>query len=222
MSESKLHSSIKELYSKQGGQEEVLIDGYLIDVVLNEELIEIQTHNFSALKNKLQQLLKNHRVCLVHPIPQEKWIVRVSTNEERVIGRRKSPKHGQIEDLFYELVSFPQLALHTNFTLEVLLTREEEYWQKDGAGSWRRKGWHIINRSLLDVIKNKNLKSRQDYIDLLPPTLPQPYTTLQLSSALDIRRKLAQKMAFCLRSMGIIEIVGKKGNAFLYTHSHKN
>jgi hypothetical protein len=217
MSESKLHASIKDLYSKQGGQKEVLIDGYLIDVVLNERLIEIQTHNFSALKIKLRHLLKDYKVCLVHPIPQEKWIVRVSRKEER-IGRRKSPKHGRIEDLFYELVRFPQLALHPNFTLEVLFTREEEYWQKDGAGSWKRKGWHIINRSLLDVIKNKTLKSRQDYIDLLPPTLHQPYTTLQLSSALDIHHKLAQKMAFCLRNMGIIEIVGKKRNALLYTH----
>jgi hypothetical protein len=53
-------------------------------------------------------------------------------------------------------------------------------------------------------------------VDLLPSGLAEPFTTSELAIAAGQRRWLAQKMAYCLREMGIIHQVGKRGNAFLY------
>jgi hypothetical protein len=75
MQETTLHANQKEIYRQEGGQTESWVDGYLIDVVKPDLLIEIQTRNLGALKKKLGDLLDNHPVRLVHPIAKEKFIV---------------------------------------------------------------------------------------------------------------------------------------------------
>ena len=37
------------------------MDGYIVDVVEGEELIEVQTRSFAKMKRKLAALLANHR-----------------------------------------------------------------------------------------------------------------------------------------------------------------
>ncbi len=90
--ESSLHSSIKQQCFLPGDRFEVKIDDFIIDMVRGDLLIEIQTVNFSALKQKLEYLLKNHKVCLVYPIPKKKWIVHKTMLNGEVMSRRKSPK----------------------------------------------------------------------------------------------------------------------------------
>jgi predicted transcriptional regulator len=55
---------------------------------------------------------------------------------------------------------------------------------------------------------------------LLPVALPQEFTTSDLAQALDEPRWLAQKMAYCLREMGEIDRVGKRGRSYLYSQSN--
>ena len=43
-----------------------------------------------------------------------------------------------------------------------------------------------------------------------------PFSVKDLAGAIHRPRHLASKMAYSLREMGAIEIVGKKGNAYLY------
>ncbi len=131
------------------------------------------------------------------------------------ISRRKSPKRGRVEHLFLELVSFPELATRPNFSVEVLLTREEEVWQDDKRGSWRRKGRSIADRRLVGIVASILLESPSDFLALLPPDLPNPFTTLDLARALHQPRYVAQKMAYCLRAMGAVEVTGKQGYALL-------
>ena len=48
--------------SAPGDRTEQPVDGYVADLVRGDELIEIQTRNFGALKRKLSALLQNHAV----------------------------------------------------------------------------------------------------------------------------------------------------------------
>ncbi len=102
-------------------------------------MIEIQTGNFAALKRKLPSLLENHRVRLIYPIAQAKWITRVKADGKTQVSRRKSPRRGALEDVFVELVSLPELMAHPNFTLEVVLIHEEE-WRCPYSGRSRAAG----------------------------------------------------------------------------------
>jgi hypothetical protein len=75
LNEKALHASLKEWYALPGDRFEVPVDGFVIDIVRDDLLIEIQTRNFSAIKSKLTALVHSHRVRLIYPIVQEKWIL---------------------------------------------------------------------------------------------------------------------------------------------------
>lgn len=216
MGEKSLHASLKKWYARRGDRYEVVVDGFHIDIRRSGMLIEIQTANFSSLKRKLDALTENHNVRLIYPIAENKYIVRMTGEGRKEIGRRKSPKHGEVTDLFEELVSIPRLVRRPNFSLEVVLIEVEEVRRDDGQGSFWRHGWSIDDRRLLAVNDSVVFESPGDYAALLPDGLPDPFTTRDLADALDKPVWLAQKMAYCLREMDVLEIAGKKGNAYLY------
>ena len=217
LGEKSLHASLKQWYSQPGDLFEEMVDGFHIDIVRGKLLIEIQTTNFSSIKSKLTTLTKKHPVRLVFPIAQEKWIVRLAADGTTQFGRRKSPKKGNLFQLFQELVSIPELIKNKNFSLEVLLIREEEIRCDDGLGSWRRKGWSISDRRFLELVRRQILKKPADFLTLIPTKLTDPFSTQDLAEVTNQPRWLAQKMAYCLRKMGAIEVVGKIGNSILYS-----
>ena len=149
--EKSLHAALKDWYAAPGDLTEQPVDGYVVDLVRGDELIEIQTRNFAAIKRKLSQLLKEHPVRLVHPIPTQKWIVRLERDGTTVRSRRRSPKRGSLLHVFDELVSIPTLVGNPRFSLEVLLVAVEETRCQDGRGSWRRRGWSIHDQILIGV-----------------------------------------------------------------------
>src|SRR5919205_2984155 len=99
LNEKPLHASLKQWYARPGDRFEVPVDGFVIDIVRDDLLIEIQTRNFSSIKSKLNKLARSHRVRLIYPIVHEKWIVRLATDNGHGTIRRKSPKRGRLEDL---------------------------------------------------------------------------------------------------------------------------
>ena len=121
LNEKPLHAALKQWYARPGDRLEASVGGFLIDIFRGNLLVEIQTRNFAAIRRKLSDLVAHHRVRLVHPIAQEKWIVKLAEDGESQLSRRKSPKHGAIEHVFEEFVSFPRLLSNPNFSLEVLL-----------------------------------------------------------------------------------------------------
>jgi hypothetical protein len=214
LNEKPLHASLKQWYARPGDRFEVPVSGFVIDIVRDDVLIEIQTGNFAAIKAKLTHLVQTYRVRLIYPIVQEKWIVRPASRGGRVI-RRKSPRRGRLEDLFRELVSIPHLLSNRNFSLEVLMIREEEVRRYEGKRRWRSRGWAIDARRLLDVMDQRVFSESADWRGFLPKGL-ESFTTTDFATACATGQELAQKMAYCLRQGRVIELVGRHGRANLY------
>lgn len=212
--ESSLHLGLKEWYAVSGDRFEVILDDYIIDIVRDDTLIEIQTKNFAAISDKLKKLSDKYKIILVHPIAREKYIIKTK-DDGQVISRRKSPKKGDISDLFNELIRIPELINVDNFSIEVLFTIEEEIRCDDGKGSWRRKGVSIVDRKLISVLENKVFKCKEDFLDLIPESLPEHFTNRDLQRELQISIYKARKMSYCLRKMGLAKQVGKKGNEII-------
>ena len=217
LGEKSLHAALKDWYAQPGDLIESEVGGFHIDIVRRNLLIEIQTANFSSLKRKLTRLLETHPLRLVYPIAREKWIVRLAADGKTRLGRRKSPKRGHLSHLFLELVRIPDLIMNPNFSLEVLLIQEEETRCADGAGSRRRKGLSLVDRCLIEVLSRHLFTEPLDFLSLMPPDLKEPYSTRELAESLGQPRWIAQKITYCLRSMGVLEIAGKNGNALLYS-----
>jgi hypothetical protein len=212
MQETTLHADLKEIYRLEGGEVEAWVDGYLIDIIKPDLLIEVQTRNFGALKKKLENLIDKYPVRLVYPIAQEKYIV-LKSIDGKLIWRRRSPKKGRLEDLFYELVFIARWAKHPNFSFEAVLISEEEYRILDGKGSWRRKGVSIQDRRLSKIIERHLFSTPTDYRRLLPSEPIGTFTNHQLANFLSIPHRLASKMTYTLLQIGILELDGKKGRS---------
>ena len=215
LNEKPLHASLKQWYARPGDQFEVPVSGFVIDIVRDDLLIEIQTRNFSSIKTKLDKLARSHQVRLIYPIVQEKWIVRLPAGDGGAVIRRRSPKRGRLEDLFWELVSIPQLLTNPNFSLEILMIRQEEVRRYEGKRRWRGRGWVIEGRQLLQVLDRRLFGESTDWLRFLPAGL-ESFTTEDLATRMNTRRELAQKMAYCLREGKMIELIGKRGRSNLY------
>ena len=215
LNEKPLHAALKAWCAGPSDQFEVSIAGFVIDIVQDGCLVEIQTRNFSAIKRKLIRLTADHRVRLVYPIAAEKWIIKPGKHGTE--SRRKSPKRGRLDQVFEELVSIPRLLDHPNFSLLLLLIREEEVRYHDARRAWRRKGWVTQERRLIDVLDQRLVESPADMAAFLPENLCEPFTTSELAVGLGRPRWFAQKMAYCLREAGVIAQVGTRARAVLYS-----
>ncbi len=185
-------------------------------IVRDDLLIEVQTRNFSAIKAKLLMLTAHHSVRVIYPIAQQKWIVKLPTDDHRNPRRRKSPKRGTLVHLFEELVSFPELLAHPNFSLHVVVIQEEEVRHHDKRRSWRRHGWVTHERRLVQVEEDHVFDSPDDLAFLIPTHVSDAFTTAELATALKTSRRIAQKMAYCLDRMHLVTRIGKQGNARIY------
>lgn len=176
-------------------------------------MIEVQTRGFSSIRRKVSTLLElGHRLLIVHPVAVDRRIVKVDP-DGTIVGRRRSPRHGTVIDVFAELVSFPALMTHPRLELDVLLTVEEEYRTQSPGRNWRRNGWSVVERRLVEVVGSVFLRNAEDLMGLIPDGLPETFTTADLAESLGRPRRAAQQMAYCLRHAGVIEEVGKRGTS---------
>jgi hypothetical protein len=63
----------------------------------------------SSIKRKMRDLSCRYRVTLIYPVAHERWILEVPGTLQGAMMRRKSPKRQAVNQLFEELVSFPDL-----------------------------------------------------------------------------------------------------------------
>ncbi len=216
--ETSLHRQLKEHYAAKSGALEVACEGYRIDAVRRGQLIEIQHGSLAAIRDKIAKLLKKHRVKVVKPIVTRKQLLKMDRRGGDIIERRLSPKRGQLLDLFDELVYFTRVFPHKRLTLEVALVEVEEL-RYPGHGRRRRrrkKDFQIEDQRLVDVGKVHRFRTLADLRKMLPGNLPNKFHTGHIAKGLQVQRWVAQRIAYCLRETGAIELVGKEGNALLY------
>ena len=216
LSERSLHAMLKEWLAQPGDELEKKVGRYVIDIVREDRLIEIQTRHFYAIKRKLANLIDEYLVTLVYPVVAKKWIVKLSPDGETQLNRRKSPQRGNVYSVFRELVGIPNLVSHPNLSVDVVFVYIDEVRVNDGQGSWHRKGWSIVDTRLLEVEGQISLHTVGDWQALIPADLEDPFTTRDLSEAVGERIRLAQSMAYCLYQMGAVDRIGKQGNSYLY------
>lgn len=217
--ESSLHRQLKALYAPNDEAQEVACDGYRIDAVRRGELVEIQHGSLSAIRDKIGQLLRSHRVRVVKPIVAEKMLVKLDQQGGCEVSRRRSPKRGQRLDLFDELVYFTRVFPHRRLVLETPLVEVEEF-RYPGHGRRRRRrssDFQVQDLRLVRVVQTHRYRTLTDLRRLLPKKLPTPFHTGHLAQQLDVQRWIAQRIAYCMRKTGALHVVGKQGNALLYS-----
>jgi hypothetical protein len=216
--ETTLHRQLKALYAGPAGNMEQTVEGYRIDAVRDDVLVEIQHGGLSAIRRKTTRLLESHAVVVVKPLIARKVIVRLTKRGGKELSRRQSPKQATLLDLFHELVHFTQVFPHPQLTLHVPLVETEER-RFPGHGHrrrWRKNDHVVEDQRLVAVVAVHQFRTAADLLALLPPELPHPFHSGHLAEALGIHRWVAQRITYCLRQTGAAELCGKAGNTLLY------
>lgn len=221
LNEGPLHQALKAHYAPAGARLEVDVGGFVADVCQADgRLFEIQTSGFSSLRRKLESVLERRSVVLVHPVARTRHIVKLPESSDEPAARRRSPKRGTAAHVLTQLVSLPRLLEHPRFELEVVLIEEEELRRRAaGRRAWRRNGWEVVQRRLVGVLEQRRFATPDDLLSLVHGPLPERFTTAELAAAMGEPRRLAQKLAYCLRETGRLELCGKQGNALQYRMS---
>jgi len=194
--ESSLHNTLKVFYATQtNGSTEVKADGHIYDILTpDNQVIEIQTRNLSALLGKLTHILETgKKVILVHPIPVETRIY-LYDEEGKLISKRKSPKNGHLYDIFSELTRIYPLFENENFTLKLLeikmieeRLRTKEITQSKNKRRRFRKNWNKTNKRLEEIVQEHCFSSKEDLIKILPP-LPNEFCSKDLKNILKAKK----------------------------------
>jgi len=201
--EGSLHAALKLLLGQPGDRFEVPLHGFVVDVLRGDTCIEVQTRGLAAMGPKLDRLLDDFHVHVVHPIATTSWLVR------RDLPTRRSPVRGCLHDVVDELVSVPTLLDHPNLTLEVLLVEVDVVKVADPAMRRRRGGWRTVDRRLRDVVGRHGFRTPADLLDLLPADLPAPWTTRDVAEGGPIPRRRAQQLAYVLKANELVAEVGR-------------
>lgn len=215
MREGPLHAAVKAALVQPGDRLEAPVGRFVIDLIRADgELVEVQTGGFSALRDKLDALLDQYRIRIVHPVAAERRIVRIDQHGQ-LVSVRRSPRRATAVDVFDKLVAFPSLLDHPNLTVEILLLREDHIRGPEPVRSGRRTR-DPGERRLVDVLDRVEIRSPDDVLDALPSLPREPFTTRELAALLSCRILLAQRTAYCLRVIDLIEPAGKRGRTPLH------
>jgi hypothetical protein len=71
LAEKSLHAKLKWLFANDGDLFEQAVDGYVIDVVKADRLVEIQTGNFGGMKKKLGHCCRRMKSNWFTPSPRK-------------------------------------------------------------------------------------------------------------------------------------------------------
>jgi len=218
LNEKPLHASLKAWVSEPGDRFEVRIGRFVADIVRDSLIIEIQTGSTFPLKRKLFALLKHRAVHLVIPIARQKTIITVDEAGD-VVSSRKSPKRGDLLDVFQHLVHLRELLGDANFSIEALLIHVEEIRRPRTTRKRRWKEWEVQERRLVEVFDHVSFHHPGDFLAAIPSTLEEPFTTADLARATGRPRRIAQQIAYCLREMGALAVGERKRSGICYVRN---
>ncbi len=216
-----LHQQLKSHYAPRQAATEVTLGRFRIDAVKrNGELVEIQVASLSAIRRKVEQLLaEGHRLRVVKPIISKRKIIRQETEDGPVVSSRWSPKRGDLLDVFNELIYFTRIFPHPRLVIETPVVEVEEWRLPLNKRRRRRfsRNYRLKDVTLQSIHSTLRLRDRRDLWRLVKGDgLPMEFGTQEIAQQLQRPRWMAQRIAYCLRQMGIVEPVGRKKQGWLY------
>lgn len=216
LSEKTVHAVLKRYLVPDEKFHEIKCGRYVADILYNGEIMEIQTAGFNRLRKKLEEFLKDKDVTVVYPIPHIKWLIWIDENTGEFSQKRRSPKQGNYYEAFYELYKIKMFLKHPNLHFRLILLDVEEYRLLNGYSADKKRGSQRFDRIPVELVEDKFLNSSEDFKELVPNELCEPFTTKMFQKATKLSPKKAGAAVNVLTYLNVIKKVGKERNAYLY------
>ena len=211
--EGPLHRDLKQYYCEAGSQTEYRIGKYVVDVLTDNHIVEIQTSGFGSLREKIEDLIKEYEITVVYPIARRKTLVK---QRDELLTKRSSPKKANICELFKELIYIPEFINKKGFSIELAYVHIEELRVYNPRKAWRRNHWVVKEKHLVEILETERIQDARLLFDRVLGGLDSPFTTKDLRNHLGVTQNLAQKIAYCFRHARVITPTSKRKNALVY------
>lgn len=228
--ESELHKTLKLYYAElYGGQTEIQFHKWICDIQTpSGTIIEIQTSNLAALKEKALAAIKEKKdFIIVHPIITEKRIENY-TQEGILVSKRKSPKSETIYSELKSLTGVYDILLSRYVTLifiEISSTEQriktDTKIQVANKSRMYKKNWYKTGKKLTEIKKEHLFHGKKSYLELLPK-LPETFSSSELKEKLNSdefpknAKQNANLILWLFYRMNLIEKTEKKERRIYY------
>ncbi len=216
LSEKTTHAILKLTYCPNPAFHEISVEGSIAEICTGTEIIEIQSAAFHQLRKKLDKFLPLMPVTIVYPIPHTKWLRWIDPQTGEVLQSRKSPKCGSPLEISRQLVHLLDYLSQPNLHFCIAMLDLEEYRLLDGWSRDKKKGSHRYDRIPSKLADQILIDRVEDYMQVIPYPLTEPFTVKDFEKAARISHKTAADAITVLRRLELIRHVGNKGQAFLY------
>lgn len=215
LAERRLHSVLKFYYESDRSLHEIKVGHFFVDILTSDQIIEIQTGDLGLLRKKLDFLLKEHTVTIVHPMAKDLRISRIAPETGERISSRKSPLHADIYSSVRQLYRIRPYLSHPNLAIRLVFLSIEEFRTPTKKGAWgRHKGSVRLERFPEALHYEVDLSTPEDYRIFLPKDLPERFTSGDLMRLTGCKN--ASLLLTVLTSVGTVVRVGKAGNSYIY------
>ena len=218
--EKHIHAALKSYYAPFADEQEIKIGKYFADAVCEDGIFEIQTRSLHLLKEKLKAFTAAAHVTVVHPIEAITHTTYINAGSGEIVRQTPDRRMNRKYEIFRELYSIRELLGSQRLTILLTELKVEKRVVFDGEQipslrnrSARKKVY--IEKFPLELIGEIRLELPCDYMRWLPDSLPQSFTKSELLTLAGDRRDSLRLEV--LRSVGIIEQVGKRANSYLYS-----
>lgn len=216
LSEKTVHAVLKNYYAPDEDMHEIPLESCVADIYTGVEIVEIQTRSFNRMRTKLDRFLPLYPVTVVYPIPYVKRLFWIDEESGEISGGRRSPVKGNPYMAFSELYKIKMYLKDPNLHIRLVFLNMEEYKLLNGWSRDKKKGSSRFDRLPVSIEKEIEFTCPQDYLQLIPYELQEPFTVTEFARQVHIRKELAGIVVHILYYMEVIEREGKRGNAFLY------
>ena len=213
LQEKPLHATLKWWLDDNPDHHEITLPcGKVADVYDGERIYEIQTGGFSPLRPKLEVLLPDYPVTVVHPILRRKYLSWITPDTGETTPPRKSPRVGSFTDGLRQLIYLLPLLDHPNLTIRLVLMDMEEQRLADGWGNEGKRGSHRAVLLPLTLEDTLTLTCAADYAALVPATLPEVFTATLFGKAAKLQGRHLSGALKVLLDRGVLtrEKVGRE------------
>ena len=216
LSEKTVHRTLKFLFEPNEIFHEVAYLGSVADIKNSDGIIEIQTRSFDKLIPKLDRFLTETEVVVVHPIIQNKCILKVDSETGEVVSRRKSNKHGRLSNAILEIAKLKTIFPNENLRILLLFLDADEtrsFSKKRMVGKRSTEKIDLIPTAVNGYFEVREVS---DLYLLLPDNLPLFFSALDFEKCTGYRKINRHIVLKFLLEKGILTRKKEKGNAFIY------
>lgn len=214
-----IHAALKNYYTPFSDEQEVKIGSFYADAVSEDGIFEIQTKQLYRLREKLSVFLENARVNLVHPFICESKTLFTNEKSGEIVKADKPRKTSSWLKIFEELYSIRNFLRSDNLKIVIVKLKVEKivYFNGEKIPDLRSRNVRKkcrIEKNPTEIVEEIWFETAEDFRRLLPENLPESFTKKEFCKA--AREANSSLRLEVLREIGILEKVGKRGNAFVY------